>query len=213
MMPKYSEQDLKYASEFREEIHKEALAIVRKTRPEVTEVVDRHPVEDYFQENWDYPGKWYTLVAVPYGYRSRKALVDAIVRDTLSGSASGREGAYTQELQNMAGRKKLSDQLGSKPDGYKELFVAEADRKNGRFHGVGVDSEGRYILEQYEEYDTGSGTGSSGAYYVLTDLEYGRYARLALLNGQIKEAEYYRLTAEPEKTPKREASRPQREHL
>ena len=32
-MPEYSEQDLKYAAEFREEIHREALAIVRKTRP------------------------------------------------------------------------------------------------------------------------------------------------------------------------------------
>ena len=30
-MIEYSEQDLKYAAEFREEIHKEALAIVRKT--------------------------------------------------------------------------------------------------------------------------------------------------------------------------------------
>ena len=90
-MPKYSEQDLKYAAEFREEIHREALAIVRKTRPNVTEVIDRHPVEDYFQENWDYPGKWYTIVAIPYGYRSRKALVDEIVRDTLSGKVPERD--------------------------------------------------------------------------------------------------------------------------
>ncbi len=77
-MPKYSEQDLKLAAEFREEIHREALAIVRKTRPSVTEVIDHHPVEDYFQEHWDYPGMWYTVVAVPYGYKSRKALVDRI---------------------------------------------------------------------------------------------------------------------------------------
>lgn len=86
-MSKYSEQDLKYAAEFRDEIHREALAIVRKTHPGVTEVVDRHPVEDYFQQNWEYPGEWHTIVAVPYGYKSRKALVDAIVRDTLSGRA------------------------------------------------------------------------------------------------------------------------------
>lgn len=112
-MLKYSEQDLKYAAEFREEIHKEALAIVRKTRPNVAEVVDRHPVEDYFQENWEYPGKWYTIVAIPYGYKSRKALIGQIVRDT------------------------------------------------------------------------------------LTDLEHGRYVRLALLNGQRKEEEYFRLTAGP----------------
>ena len=90
-MPEYSEQDLKYAAEFRKEIHREALAIVRKTRPNATEVIDRHPVEDYFQENWEYPGKWNTIVAIPYGYRSRKALVDTIVRDTLSGSDPGNE--------------------------------------------------------------------------------------------------------------------------
>ncbi len=86
-MPKYSEQDLKYAAELREEIHREALAIVRKTRPQASEVIDRHPVEDYFQESWEYPGKWYTVVAIPYGYKSREALVDAIVRDTLAGNA------------------------------------------------------------------------------------------------------------------------------
>ncbi len=90
-MPEYSEQDLRYAAEFRKEIHREALAIVRKTRPNTTEVIDRHPVEDYFQENWEYPGKWYTVVAIPYGYRSRKALVDMIVRDTLSGRDPGNE--------------------------------------------------------------------------------------------------------------------------
>ncbi|MBQ6907500.1 MAG: hypothetical protein IJT38_03700 [Clostridia bacterium] len=103
-MPKYSEQDLKYAAEFREEIHREALAIVRKTRPNATEVVDRHSVEDYFQENWEYPGKLYTVVAIPYGYKSREALVDAIVRDTLSGRTPEKERANTQELQEMANK-------------------------------------------------------------------------------------------------------------
>lgn len=129
-MPKYSEQDLKYAAEFREEIHKEALAIVRKTRPNVTEVVDRHPVEDYFQENWEYPGKWYTIVAIPYGYKSRKALIDQIVRDTLSGIVPEKERSYTQEVGST---------LKTEPGG----------------------------------------------------------RRLALLNGQRKEEEYFRLTAGP----------------
>jgi hypothetical protein len=208
-MPEYSEQDLKYAAEFREEIHKEALAIVRKTRPDVTDVIDRHPVEDYFQEHRDYPGKLYTIVAIPYGFKSRKALVDTIVRDTLTGKAPEPEAPYTQMFRDMTkkelGRRKLTDQLSAKPDGYEELFVAEVDRKNGRFHAVGVDSEGRYILEQYEEYDTGSGTGSSGAYYVLTNLEYGRYATLALLNGQITEEEYFRLTLDRKKTADQDA--------
>ena len=111
-MPKYSEQDLKYAAEFRESIHKEALAIVRKTRPNVTEVIDRHPVEDYFQENWEYPGKWYTIVAIPYGYKNRRALVDQIVSDTLSGNATEKEPA----LRDAAGRNIVSNRLDAKPD-------------------------------------------------------------------------------------------------
>ncbi len=205
-MPKYSEQDLKYAAEFREEIHKEALAIVRKTRPNTAEVMDRYPVEDYFQEHWDYPGKWYTIVAIPYGYGSRKALVDQIVRDTLSGKTPEAEPAYKQELRDVAkpepGRKRLTNQLDAKPDGYEELFAVELDQKSRRFRAVGTDAEGRYILECCEEYSLGGATASAGSYYVLTDLEYGRYARLALVNGQIDEAEYDRLTAGLKRTPK-----------
>ena len=109
-MSQYSEQDLKYASEFREGVHQEALAIVRKTRPHITEVVDRHPMEDYFQEHWDYPGKWYTIVAIPSGYGSREALINAIVRDTLT--------ADGPSLQREPGRQKLSKQLDGKPDGF-----------------------------------------------------------------------------------------------
>ena len=198
-MPQYSEQDLKYAAELRDEIHNEALAIVRKTRPNITEVIDRHPVEDYFQENWEYPGKWYTIVAIPYGYKNRKAFVDTIVRDTLSGRVPENENTFTtQELRDMAKDKprnhKISNQLNTKPDGYSELFVVEVDQKNHRSRAVGVDNEGRYILEQYEEYAIGSTTDSTSAYYVLSDLGYNRYARLALLNGQLKEEEYDRLT-------------------
>ena len=79
----YSEQDLKYAAEFREEIHKEALAKVRAVYPCADHVVDRYPADAYFQEVWDYPGKWYTVVAIPPGAGSRKALIETIVRDTL----------------------------------------------------------------------------------------------------------------------------------
>ncbi len=207
-MAKYSEQDLQYAAEFREEIHREALAIVRKTRPYITEVIDRHPVEDYFQEHWDYPGKWYTIVAIPYGYGSRKAFVDAIVRDTLSGRVPEKERTCTQELRDMAktepGRHRLTNQLDAKPDGYEERFVVEVDQKSRSFRAVGTDAEGRYILEHYEEYSLGSATGSTSAYYVLTDVEYRRYARLALINRQLKKEDYDRLTAEIKKAPKRE---------
>ena len=186
----YSKQDLEYASSLREEIHKEALAIVRKTRPDVTEVIDRHPVEDYFQEHWDYPGKWYTVVAIPGGYGSRKAFVDAIVRDTLTDSTPPH--SATEAAKQEQGRKKLASQLDGKPSGYRELFVVEVDQENRSFRAVGTDDEGRHILEHYEEYCLGSATGSTGAYYVLTDAEFRRYARLALVNGQITQEEYDR---------------------
>ncbi len=82
-MEQHSEQDLQYAAEFREGVHREALERVRKLHPEIEDVVDRWPVEAYFQQHWDYPGKWYTVVAIPAECKSRKALVDAIVSDTL----------------------------------------------------------------------------------------------------------------------------------
>lgn len=109
-MSTYSEQDLKYAAQFREEIHKEALAIARKTRPELTQVIDRHPVEEYFQEIWEYPGTWYPVVAIPRGYKSREALVDTIVRDTLAGNA-----------------KEMRNRTQGEPDGDEERFAAAID--------------------------------------------------------------------------------------
>lgn len=82
-MPKYSEQDLKYAAEFRDEIHKEALAKVRAIFPDVDHVVDKYPADAYFDKVWEYPGEWYTVVGTPPGSGSRKNLVDTIVRETL----------------------------------------------------------------------------------------------------------------------------------
>ena len=72
----YSEQDLKHAAEFRDEIHREALAKVRGVFPGAEDVVDRYPADEYFQEVWDYPGKWYTIVGTPPGAGSRKHLID-----------------------------------------------------------------------------------------------------------------------------------------
>ena len=94
-----SEQDLRHAAELRDEIHSKALARVRAVYPAAELVIDPHPVEDYFQEVWDYPGRWYTVVAIPEGYGSRKALVEAIVRETLEhyrngGAAPSDEGFY-----------------------------------------------------------------------------------------------------------------------
>ena len=79
----YSEQDLKYAAEFRDELHKEALGKVRALYPSADRVIDHYDADDYFQEVWDYPGKWYTVVGTPKGAGSRKALIETIVRDTL----------------------------------------------------------------------------------------------------------------------------------
>ena len=82
-MSKYSEQDMKYAAQFRDEIHREALAKVRAVYPDADSVVDRYNAEDYFQEVWEYPGRWYTVVGTPPGAGSRGDLAEAIVRDTL----------------------------------------------------------------------------------------------------------------------------------
>ena len=78
-----SEQDLAYAAEFRGGVHAEALARVRREFPDATEVVDAYPVEAYCEDVWEYPGKWYTYVAVPPAAGSRKKLIDTIVKDTL----------------------------------------------------------------------------------------------------------------------------------
>lgn len=82
-MPKYSEQDLEYAAQFREEIHNEALAKVKAVYPCADRVIDEYPVDSYFDEVWEYPGKWYTVVSTPPGTGGRKDLVDAIVLKTL----------------------------------------------------------------------------------------------------------------------------------
>lgn len=80
----YSESDLADAAEFRDRIHAQALELVHLTRPKVMEVTDRYPVDVYFQQHWDYPGAWYTIVAIPESVKSREALIDTIVRDTLA---------------------------------------------------------------------------------------------------------------------------------
>ncbi len=80
----HSEQDLKYAAEYRDEIHREALARVRAVFPHADHVMDQYPADAYFQEVWDYPGTWYPMVGTPPGAGSRKDLIETIVRDTLA---------------------------------------------------------------------------------------------------------------------------------
>ncbi len=79
----HSEQDLKYAAAFRDELHREALAKVKAVYPCADHVVDQYPADSYFQEVWDYPGKWYTVVGTPPGTGGRNDLIGTIVRDTL----------------------------------------------------------------------------------------------------------------------------------
>lgn len=81
--PAPSLQDLKYAAEFRDGIHRQVLEEVRRTDPRIETVADPYPVESYFQWSWEYPGTWYRVVAIPEGFRSRNAFVDFLVRETL----------------------------------------------------------------------------------------------------------------------------------
>ncbi|MBR4462321.1 MAG: DUF2087 domain-containing protein [Erysipelotrichaceae bacterium] len=81
-----SDRNPEDAEDFRNRIHAEALKRVQAIRPEITSVIDRYPTEAYFQQIWDYPGAWYTIVAIPEDVKSKEALIDMIVRDTLKGS-------------------------------------------------------------------------------------------------------------------------------
>ena len=85
-MPSPTKKDLEEAAEFRVGIHEKVLEIVHETRPDIQSVCDPHPVEDYFQWNWEYPGAWYLYVAIPVGYKSRKAFIDTLVKKTLEQS-------------------------------------------------------------------------------------------------------------------------------
>ena len=192
----YSEQDLRHASEFRDAIHAQALAKLRETHPEIDAVVDRWPVEAYFQRNWDYPGRWYTIVAIPKESRSRKELIETIVRDTLA------------QLKENPGCGKKIDAAHYE---YEKLFTVSVDQNSRSCMIVGRDAQGRSILESYEEYSLGSATGSVSAYYVLTDEEFRRYAKKALANCCITPEDYARFCAgqTPEKdgAPRGEAIR------
>ena len=55
------------AAELRTEIHEKVLERVRLANPDINSVIDPYQVEDYFQWNWDYPGAWYIVVAIPEG--------------------------------------------------------------------------------------------------------------------------------------------------
>lgn len=183
-MAEYSERELEHAADFRERIHAEALEKVKAVRPDIRSVVDRYPVEAYFQQVWDYPGKWYTAVAVPEEAGSRKQLIDTIVKDTLDRS----RGQAAERTPPCGGKK-----LDVKHYEYEKLFTVSADQAARRCTVVGRDDKGRFILESYEEYNIGSAVGSVSEYYVLTDAEYRRYAGKALASGSMTPEEHARL--------------------
>ncbi len=140
-MPEYSEQDLKYAAELRDEIHREALAKVRAVYPRADHVVDKYPADAYFQKVWDYPGKWYTVVGIPPGAGSRINLTDTIVRETLD-YYQNTESAYTDD-----GFRRL---IAEYPDIVCDYCLVNEDNQNAKALSVfpyrGVDSH-RLALE------------------------------------------------------------------
>ena len=123
-MPEYSEQDLKYAAQLRDEIHREALAIAKRKYPKINSVADSHPVEDYFQQQWDYPGKWNTVVAIPDGYKSRKAFVEALVEKTIENYLSQNGASAEEDFFSL---------IADYPDCGADYFVFDSDEENSAF--------------------------------------------------------------------------------
>ena len=182
-MAEYSDNDLKNAAEFRESIHAEALKKIRRVRPDIRDVIDRYPVEAYFQQHWDYPGRWYTVVSIPEGVRSREALVDTIVRDTLSHF----------NVPETARDPRADRRIDARHYDYKKLFTASVDQENRSCVLIGRDDRGRFIRETYSEYSLGSATGSVSDYEVLSGVEYRQCAKQALEDGHITRDDYERL--------------------
>lgn len=134
-MLKYSEQDLKYATELREEIHRNALARVKAVYPDADHVVDEYPAEAYFQEVWDYPGQWYTVVGTPPGTGGKKDLTETIIRQTLE---------YYGNKGNARSDNEFYRLIGEYPDIVCDYCLVNDEDQNARMIGVfpyrGVDS-------------------------------------------------------------------------
>ena len=140
-MPEYSEQDLKHATELREEIHGCALARVRAVYPDAGHVVDEYPSEAYFQKVWDYPGQWYTVAGTPPGSGGRKELTETIVRQTLE---------YYREKGSVRSDSEFYRLIAEYPDTVCDYFLVNPDDQNENASDVfpyrGVDSH-RHALE------------------------------------------------------------------
>ena len=79
----YSDKDLEDAASLRAAVHEEALAKVRRYFPYADKATDHYSTMDYLQQYWDYPGAWYTRVAIPEEFKSRDECVNEIVKNTL----------------------------------------------------------------------------------------------------------------------------------
>ena len=77
------QKDHEDAVKFRDSIHQQALDRIHQRYPEVDHVIDRHPVDDYISQYWDYPGAWYTRIGIPDSFKSRDDCIDTLVRDTI----------------------------------------------------------------------------------------------------------------------------------
>ena len=139
-MSDYSEQDLKKAAEFRAEIHEDALARVKAVYPDADHVVDKYSADAYFQEVWDYPGKWYTVVGTPHGAGSRRNLVETIVRETLE---------YYRNTGTVYTDEAFYRLIAEYPDIVCDYCLVNADNQKAKAIGVfpcrGVDSHRRAL--------------------------------------------------------------------
>lgn len=134
-MPEHSKQDLEYAAKLREDIHNEALAKVRAVYPGADRVIDKYPADAYFDEVWEYPGKWYTVISTPPGSGSRKDLVDTIARETIeyykNSGAAHTDDTFTRILKEY-------------PDNVCDYCLINAENRYAKEAGVfpyrGVDS-------------------------------------------------------------------------
>ena len=137
----YSEDDLKKAAEFRDEIHNEALAKVKAVYPNAEKVIDQYPADAYFDKVWDYPGKWYTVISTPQGTGGRKNLVNIIVRQTLDYYRDNGEDYTDNEFLKL---------IEEYPDNVCDYCLVSAQNKyaktNGTFPYCGVNSH-RLALE------------------------------------------------------------------
>lgn len=74
---------LESVAKFREAVHSRALSLVKKQYPEINEVIDQYPAEEYFLRYWDAPGRWFYRVDAPEAAECVSFLIEEIVENTI----------------------------------------------------------------------------------------------------------------------------------